>query len=239
MDKKFQEVINQFGPQLGLNLNEDIIDIFYIYYRTLIEENSKYNLTAITSPEEVAEKHFLDSLTLIHDLNEISGKKIVDIGTGAGFPGLPIKIYNPGLHMTLIDSVNKKIMFLEKVIEKIQLNKVEAIHARAEEVAEGKRREFYDAAVSRAVAELRVLVEYTIPLVKVGGLFIAAKGPNIKDELKDANNAINILGGQVENVREFKLPVSQEGRTVIVIRKIKSTPKNYPRRAGIPKKRPL
>lgn len=238
MNDIFRDTVINGGEKIGLSFSKDTLNKFEIYFNMLIKENKKYNLTSIIEPSEVAEKHFIDSLILYNEMDDLYGKKILDIGSGAGFPGLPIKIYNPGIYLTLVDAVSKKVFFLQNIINKLKLKDVEAIQARAEEFAL-KHRERYDFVVSRAVAELRVLVEYALPIVKVGGFFIAAKGPNVHNELKAAENAISILGGQVQYIKEISLPLSKEGRSIIVIKKNNETPIKYPRRTGIPKKRPL
>lgn len=238
MHNEFREIIINGGRKLGLSVSEETVHKYEQYYRKLLEENKKYNLTAITAADEAAEKHFLDSLLLVEELQETRNDTVVDIGSGAGFPGLPLKIYLPGLKMTLVDAVGKKVLFLQQVINILELNNTVAVHARVEDFA-ANYRENYHVAVSRAVAELRVLVEYALPLVRVGGVFIAPKGPAINEELKAAGRAIDILGGQLEKVREVVLPISGERRSIIIIKKIFASPDKYPRRAGIPKKRPL
>jgi len=238
MHNEFREVIISGGRKLGLSVSEETVNKYEQYYQKLLEENKKYNLTAITAAAEAAEKHFLDSLLLVEDLQEIYNTNVVDIGSGAGFPGLPLKIYLPGLKMTLLDAVGKKVLFLQQVINILELYNVVAVHARVEEFA-ANHRESYHVAISRAVAELRVLVEYALPLVQVGGMFIASKGPAINEELRAAEQAIEILGGRLEKVREIALPLSKERRSIVIIKKISDTPAKYPRRAGIPKKRPL
>ena len=196
------------------------------------------NLTAITDKEQIVLKHFVDSLTISNLINDNS--KVVDIGTGAGFPGIPIKIYNETLNVTLVDSLNKRIMFLDEVIEKLGLQNIRAIHSRAEDFAHIKvERESYDYAVSRAVANLSVLYEYLLPLIKVGGECICMKGPNIDEELDCSQNALKILGGKIEKIEKLTLPNSDIVRNIIVVKKIKNTDLKYPRKAGIPAKKPL
>lgn len=214
------------------------LEQFFEYMELLIEWNEKMNLTAITDPEEIILKHFIDSITI---LNEIpNNSKIVDVGTGAGFPGIPLSIMNPTLKITLVDSLNKRLIFLQEVVNKLQLKNVEIIHARAEEFGQNKKyRESFDVATSRAVANLSTLSEYLIPLVKVGGKVISMKAAAAGQEINDAKKAIEVLGGVIEKIDEFNLPQSDIGRTVIIIRKEKVTPNKYPRKPGTPSKEPI
>lgn len=211
---------------------------FAVYMELLREWNEKINLTAITDEEGILVKHFFDSCSISEFLDNNS--KIIDIGTGAGFPGLPLKIVNDTLNLTLVDSLNKRINFLNEVKNKLGLKNVETVHGRAEDVGiDNKYREKYDFAVSRAVAELRILVEYLLPLVKVGGKVIAMKGPNIDEEVENAKKAVKLLGGEIERIESFRLGNTDNERTVIIIKKIKNTESKYPRKAGIPRKNPL
>ena len=195
-------------------------------------------LTAITNREDIIIKHFIDSLSISKYIN--NNLKVIDIGTGAGFPGIPLKIYNPSLNITLLDSLNKRIKFLDTVIEELKLNNIRTIHGRAEEIARNNNyREKYDIVTSRAVSKLNTLVEYMLPFAKKNGICICMKGPNIYEELDEAKKAIKILGGKVEKVEEFFLPKTDIKRTVIIIKKIKNTDEKYPRNAGIPIKKPL
>ena len=224
--------------ELGISLSEEQIGQFLTYYEMLVEKNKVMNLTAITEFDDVIEKHFLDSLSLIKvcDLNrELS---VMDMGTGAGFPGIPLKIAFPELQVTLADSLNKRILFLQEVIDELGLNGVEAIHARAEELGKNKSyREQYDLVVSRAVANLASLEEYCVPFVKIGGSFISYKSGEIEEEVANAKNATFLLGGKVKNVYKFDL--YEQKRSFVVIEKCKGTPKTYPRKAGTPTKTPL
>lgn len=224
--------------ELGISLSEEQIGQFLTYYEMLVEKNKVMNLTAITEFDDVIEKHFLDSLSLIKvcDLNrELS---VMDMGTGAGFPGIPLKIAFPKLQVTLADSLNKRILFLQEVIDELGLNGVEAIHARAEELGKNKSyREQYDLVVSRAVANLASLEEYCVPFVKIGGSFISYKSGEIEAEVANAKNATFLLGGKVKNVYKFDL--YEQKRSFVVIEKCKGTPKTYPRKAGTPTKTPL
>ena len=220
------------------NLTEEQVEQFYNYMNLLIEWNEKINLTAIIEPEDIILKHFVDSLTATKEISE--NAKIADIGTGAGFPGLPIKILKPNTEVFLIDSLNKRIKFLEEVIEKNNLKNIKAIHARAEEIGHNKEyRGTCDIVTSRAVAKLNVLLEYMMPLVKIGGKCICLKGPNIEEEIEEARNAIEILGGEIEKVESIVLPDSDNKRTIIVIKAVKQLPNKYPRKAGTPTVSPL
>lgn len=211
---------------------------FAVYMELLREWNEKINLTAITDEEGILVKHFFDSCSISEFVDNNS--KIIDVGTGAGFPGLPLKIVNDTLNLTLVDSLNKRIKFLNEVKNKLGLKNVETVHGRAEDVGiDNKYREKYDFAVSRAVAELRILVEYLLPLVKVGGKVIAMKGPNIDEEVENAKKAVKLLGGEIERIKSFRLGNTDNERTVIIIKKIKNTESKYPRKAGIPRKNPL
>lgn len=219
-------------------IDDNKIQKFYDYMNLLVEWNKKINLTAITEEKDIILKHFVDSLTVLKYIKE--DKSIVDVGTGAGFPGIPLAIMNDSLKITLVDSLNKRINFLNEVCNKINLENIKAIHARAEEFGQDNNyRESYDVAISRAVANLTVLAEYLLPLVKVGGKIICMKGPDIEEELKQAKSAIDILGGKFEKCDNFCLPKSDISRNIIIINKIKETPKKYPRKAGTPAKTPL
>ncbi len=221
-----------------MNISEEEANQFDKYMQLLLEWNEKINLTAITEPSQIILKHFIDSSSILKYIKD--NDKIIDVGTGAGFPGIPIKIMNKNLDITLMDSLNKRINFLNEVIQKINLDKIKAIHARAEELGRNKEhREVYDVAVSRAVANLSTLLEYLMPFVKVGGICICMKGPNIEEELKTAENAIVELGGSLEKVDNFYLPNSDIERNIIIIKKIKKINDKYPRKAGTPAKEPI
>lgn len=229
-----EQKLNEFD----IEINEEQIKSFEKYMNLLLEWNEKINLTAITQPEEVKLKHFVDSLTVLKYIND--DDKVIDIGTGAGFPGIPLKIMKKNAKITLLDSLNKRINFLNIVIETLNLSNIQAIHGRAEEIARNKLyREKYDVAVSRAVANLSTLTEYMLPFVKVGGKCICMKGANVNEELKKAKNAIKELGGEVERVDNFYLSDNDNERNIIVIKKIKETKSKYPRKAGTPSKEPL
>lgn len=220
------------------NLNDRQIEQFEDYKKLLISWNEKINLTAITDEDQIVLKHFIDSLTISKFIDDNS--RIIDVGTGAGFPGIPLKIYNDTLKVTLVDALNKRIAFLDEAIQNLKLNEICAIHSRAEDLARvNGQRECYDYAVSRAVANLSTLVEYLLPFVKVGGECICMKGPNIEDEIDNSKNAIEILGGKIEKVERLVLPDSDMIRNIIIIKKIRRTDFKYPRKAGIPVKKPL
>ncbi len=216
-----------------------ISEDFVKYYELLTLWNEKMNLTAITEEDEVAVKHFLDSLNASKGI--IKGcEKIIDVGTGAGFPGLPIKIANPGVSVTLADSLNKRIGFLNEVINTLGLKNAVAVHGRAEDLArEEEHREAYDVCVSRAVANLSTLCELCLPFVKVGGCFVSLKGPKAEEEIKNARNAIELLGGELEKVESYDLSDTDLNHNIVVIKKISHTPTKYPRKAPKPSKEPL
>lgn len=225
---------------LGITLEEHQIEQFILYYEMLVEWNQVMNLTAITEYEDVMKKHFVDSLSLIKAFDVNQNAKVIDVGTGAGFPGLALKIAYPSLEITLLDSLNKRIQFLNAVIEKLQLKGIDTIHGRAEDYAKpNKLREKYDLCVSRAVANLSTLSEYCLPFVKENGIFIPYKSEKTSEEMDKAAKAIAILGGKVINQVEFTLPESDIYRNLIIIKKEKKTPSKYPRRAGLPSKEPL
>lgn len=221
------------------DLDTDNIDKFEKYKELILKYNEHTNLTRITEDDEFNVKHFLDSLSLFKTKKFDREKKIIDIGTGAGFPGVPLKLYNEQLDITLLDSLRKRIDFLNRVIEELNLKKIKAIHARAEEIARTEEyREQFDMAVSRAVANLATLTEYAMGFVKVGGYFISQKGPEYKEELEKAKRAIELMGGVVEDVIHIPLPKDID-HYIIVIKKIKKTDKKYPRGGGKPRKTPL
>lgn len=224
--------------ELHIALSEEQVNQFIRYYEMLVEKNKVMNLTAITEFDEVIEKHFLDSLSLIKVYDLTKEVSVLDMGTGAGFPGIPLKIAFPQLEVTLVDSLNKRILFLQEVIDALQLKNIDALHARAEELGKNKSyREQFDLVVSRAVANLASLGEYCIPFVKQGGNFISYKSGEIEEEVKNAKNAVFLLGGKVKEVYKFDL--YEQKRSFVVIDKVKGTPKTYPRKAGTPTKMPL
>lgn len=224
---------------LKLELSEKQLEQFLIFYELLMEWNGFMNLTAITEFEEVVRKHFLDSLALIK-VCSLQEQTLIDVGTGAGFPGIPLKIAFPELQVTLLDSLNKRINFLNTVIDTLGLKQVETVHGRAEDLAKNSvYREKYDFCVSRAVSNLTTLSEYCLPFVKVNGSFISYKSEKVTEELKEAGNAIAVLGGEMEKQVKWTLPDSDIYRNLLVIRKNKNTPGKYPRKAGLPAKEPL
>ena len=235
----FDEFKCFFMEELNKNNIDTPIDheSFYTYMKEILNWNEKINLTAIKDEKEFIVKHFVDSLTISSLVKD--NAKVIDVGTGAGFPGIPLKITHKNIEISLLDSVNKKIMVLDDVIQKLGLENVETIHSRVEEIAHFELyRECYDIATSRAVSNLITLVEYLLPLVKVGGKVICMKGPNYEEEVASSKNAISILGGKIEKVISLNIDGEME-RHIIVINKIKSTPKKYPRNMGLPLKKPL
>lgn len=235
---EFKEKMIINVDKLGITLSEIQLKQFYNYMNLLIEWNKKINLTAIIEPDEIILKHFVDSLTISKYISD--GTKVVDVGTGAGFPGIPLKIYRQDLEITLLDSLQKRINFLDEVIRELNLEKIETVHSRVEDFGKDKKyREKFDISTSRAVANLATLSEYLLPLVKIGGKVISMKGSLIEEELENSKNAIKILGGEIERVDEFDLPNSDISRNIILIDKVKETPNKYPRKAGEPSKKPL
>jgi 16S rRNA (guanine527-N7)-methyltransferase len=225
---------------LNLNLTADHEALFARFYALLIDWNARMNLTAITAPEEVQVKHFLDSLTVADAVELHRGMRVVDVGTGAGFPGVPLQIVYPGIHMVLMDATGKKIQFLEHVIQALGLANARAVKARAEDAGRfPEHRHVYDLALGRAVARLPILLEYLLPLVKVGGYCVAMKGRTAVDEVNDSARALSVLGGEVEDIESFQLPGIEETHHLIIVRKTALTPSAYPRAAGMPAQKPL
>jgi 16S rRNA (guanine527-N7)-methyltransferase len=226
--------------QIDIALTDKMANQFYDFYNLLIEKNKVMNLTSITEPYDVIEKHFIDSVALakFYDFSKVSS--CIDMGTGAGFPGIPLKIVFPHLNIMLLDSLNKRIDFLNSTIIELGLDEISTIHSRAEDGARNKNlREKYDICVSRAVSNLSTLSEYCIPFVKINGSFISYKSGNVSEEVNSAKKAIEILGGKIENVNEFVLPDSDYRRSFVNIKKVKCTGNKYPRKAGMPKNSPL
>lgn len=225
---------------LGITLNDQQISQFVQYYELLVEWNGFMNLTAITEFDEVCTKHFIDSISLCKVIDCHKEYSVIDVGTGAGFPGVPLKIVFPSLKITLLDSLGKRVKFLNEVIEKLGLENIKAIHGRAEDFAKPDLlREKFDICVSRAVANLSTLSEYCLPYVKVDGFFVSYKSEKITEEMKAADHAIAILGGEIYEQKEFTLPFTNIYRNLFVIKKVMNTPKKYPRKAGLPSKQPL
>lgn len=234
----FEKGLNEYGVVLSGYQK----DQFTTFYDLLIEKNKVMNLTAITEWEEVVTKHFLDSLSLLEAVgkDDLSGKKLLDLGTGAGFPGIPLAILFPELPIVLIDSLQKRVAFLKEVIDALGLPNVKAIHGRAEDLArDPSLREQMDFVVSRAVAHLSILSEYCLPFVRVGGFFIAYKSASTDEERKEASHAVEVLGGEFVRSVDFNIPETDFPRSLIMIEKKKASSAGYPRKSGIPKKKPL
>ena len=236
--EQFNELMNFYAKKLNIVFSEKQIKQFFKYMNLLIEWNNKINLTAIIEPKEIILKHFIDSLTINKYIEQ--NKILVDVGTGAGFPGIAVKIYRPDVKVVLVDSLNKRINFLNEVVKELQLENIQTIHSRVEEFGKNKKyRESFDIVTARAVANLTVLSEYLLPLAKVNGKCICMKGSEIEEEINNSKNAINILGGKIEKIDQFKLPDSDINRNIIIINKLKNTPSKYPRKPGTPAKEPL
>ncbi|MDB6256694.1 16S rRNA (guanine(527)-N(7))-methyltransferase RsmG [Lactobacillus amylovorus] len=215
---------------------------FKLYFKMLIEVNERVNLTRITEEDEVYLKHFYDSITPLFTFGAVfkDGATLCDVGAGAGFPSIPLKILKPGLKVTIVDSLQKRLNFLKDLISELGLTDVELVHGRAEDVGQNKLyRERFDIVTARAVARMSVLSEYCLPLVKKGGYFVALKGPKAEDELDDGKKALEVLGGKLIKDEELTLPASEEERTLVLVQKVKSTPKKYPRQAGTPRRKPI
>ena len=239
---EFQKILADSARRAGFELTDLQLQQFDKYYEMLVETNKVMNLTALTEPQELTEpqdvavKHIVDSLMAYADY--FPGKVLVDVGTGAGFPGIPLKIYCPALKVVLIDSLAKRLNFLQRVIDELGLTDIECVHLRAEDAGKNAaHREKYDIVTARAVARLSVLSEYCLPLVKVGGMFVALKGAKYKEAA--AGKALNVLGGKLVSAQQVELPGLDDGRAVVTIKKIKASPKAYPRKAGLPEKNPL
>ena len=236
--EEFKNEMRFYLKELNVDLSENQLEQFYDYMNILTEWNKVMNLTAITEPNEIIIKHFVDSLTI---LDKIENKKvIIDVGTGAGFPGIPIKIACPEVKVVLLDSLNKRIKFLNEVIDKLKLENIEAVHGRAEDYGRDKNhREKYDVAIARAVAPLNILLEYLMPFVKVKGICLCMKAVNTDEEIENSKRGVNLLGGDKISIDDFSIPNTDIARRIIKIEKSKSTDKRYPRKAGTPSKEPL
>ncbi|MBR5992700.1 MAG: 16S rRNA (guanine(527)-N(7))-methyltransferase RsmG [Lachnospiraceae bacterium] len=242
-----EEYLNSLSSKLNIELSKEQLDSFLKYYELLIDWNEKINLTAITEYEDVCLKHFVDSMSIVNAFSSydealefFKDKTLIDVGTGAGFPGVCLKILFPELNITLMDSLDKRIKFLNEVIAALNLKKITTVHARVEDAAKtSEYRESFDFATARAVASLPVLSEYCLPFVKVGGSFIAYKSEKVLEEISISANALNVLGGKIESKFSFDLPDSRLARTILFIKKDSSTPDKYPRKAGTPSKKPL
>lgn len=236
----FFDIINAACLNENLSFNQKKYDQFMRYKEMIQEWNEKINLTAIIEDEEIIKKHFIDCIKVFKFSPLKEAKSVIDVGTGAGFPGIPLKIMREDVNIVLLDSLNKRINFLNEVITNLKLENIKTIHGRAEDFArEEKHRQFYDVSVSRAVANLTVLSELCIPYVKVGGFFVAMKGPSVDEEIIEANEAVKLLGGKIEEIIKVNIEDSDLNHNLVVIKKIKDTPKAYPRKAGIVSKKPL
>ena len=237
---EYFQLMKEASWEVGLDLTEKQYNQFITYMKLLQEWNEKINLTAITEDEEVIKKHFIDCIKAFKSNAVKNAKTIIDVGTGAGFPGLPIAIMNPSINVTLLDSLNKRINFLNAVISTLELKNVVTIHSRAEDGArKSEFREKFDVATSRAVANMAVLSEFCLPYVKVNGYFVALKGPAIEEELKEGQKAISTLGGNLENIIEVNIEESDLKHNIVEVKKINKCPKTYPRKAGTINKKPI
>jgi len=248
MTDTFYNDMKYNSDKLGIELTDVQINQLYKFYEMLVEKNKVMNLTAITEEHDVVVKHFIDSMSIygveidkkLVTKDFFNGKSLIDVGTGAGFPGLVLKIVFPKLNVVLSDSLNKRLNFINEVITELQMNKILLVHGRAEDLARDKNyREKFDFATSRAVANLSTLTEYDLPFVKINGFFIAYKSGKIEDELYNAEHAIKVLGGNIVNTVNFKLTDDETDRSFVIIKKVSTTPKTYPRKAGTPSKMPL
>ena len=236
MEDKFEKGLCELGISLSTKQREQ----FDKYYELLVEWNKVMNLTGITEYDEVNLKHFIDSLSVVRVVDMDSVKRVIDVGTGAGFPGIPLKIAFPDTEILLLDSLNKRVKFLNEVITTLGLENITAIHGRAEDIAKNKSyREQFDLCVSRAVANLSTLCEYSLPFLWISGSFVSYKGEYSENEIKQAEKAVDILGGKISKIDRFKLPGTDMGRSLIKIDKVKKTPGKYPRKAGLPAKEPI
>ncbi len=233
-------LVEGYSKMFSKDLSMEELKKFEVFKEELLYWNERINLTTITDDREIAIKHILDSLSPLQKKDCLRKGRVMDIGTGAGFPGIPLKIMMPALEITLMDSLKKRLTFLDGVIERLGLQDIRTLHGRAEDYGnDPEHRETYDYAVSRAVARMPVLLEYALPFVKVGGYFICQKGPGITEELETSNKALEILGGEISSIQEVELPFVERGHHVVTVKKTKKTPKKYPRQAGKPSKAPL
>ena len=234
------QILEQKLGELGIKQDQNQLERFHKFYQLLIEWNKVMNLTGITEYEDVVEKHFVDSLSIIKAIDLSGIHTVIDVGTGAGFPGIPLKIAFPHLRVVLLDSLNKRIKFLDEVISQLGLTEICTIHGRAEEYARKEEyREQFDLCVSRAVSNLSTLSEYCLPYIQVGGIFVPYKSGEIDDEVEQSKKAVRILGGNIKDVMKFELPGTDIHRSFVLFHKEQHTQKKYPRKAGIPAKEPL
>ena len=235
-----EKLLFESCKDMNIDISKSQINQFMLYKKLIIEWNNKINLTAITDDKDIIQKHFVDSISILSKINLKEYSNIIDVGTGAGFPGLPIKIMNDDINMTLLDSLNKRVNFLNEVITNLDLKNINCVHSRAEDLGQNiNYREKYDMCVSRAVAHLSVLSEYCIPFLKLGGLFISLKGPNVFEELKESKKSIEILGGKVLDINNILIPKTDIEHSIILIKKVRHTPIQYPRKAGKITKKPI
>lgn len=240
MDRSKFHILEDGCQAFGVMLTEKQIEQFGKYYELLVEWNKVMNLTGITEFDEVMQKHFVDSVAAAKYAEMEKVNSLIDVGTGAGFPGIPLKIVYPHIQVTLLDSLNKRIKFLEEVVDNLGLTGIETVHGRAEDAAKkAEYREQFDLSVSRAVANLASLTEYCLPFVKVGGKFVSYKSVSVDEEITQSKKAVYVLGGEIGKVEKFNLPESNMERALVIVEKKRSTPKKYPRKAGMPTKEPL
>lgn len=240
MEKSKLHILTEGCKEFGIDLTDKQILQFNQYYELLIEWNKIMNLTGITDFDEVMLKHFVDSTAISKAVKLETKSTLIDVGTGAGFPGIPLKIIYPHLKVVLLDSLNKRIRFLDEVVDKLGLSDVETVHGRAEDIAKKEQyRENFDVVVSRAVANLASLSEYCVPFIRQGGYFVSYKSGTVDEEARNAKKAIYILGGEIKDVKKFCLPNSDMERSLVIIEKMRITPKKYPRKAGMPVKEPI
>lgn len=240
MEKSFNEILEESFKIYGIELSEKQEEQFFSYKSLLKEWNEKMNLTAITDDAEIALRHFADSVSLLKDIELKDGDKVIDVGTGAGFPGVPVKIVRPGIDLCLMDSLNKRITFLENLVSALGMDGVSLVHARAEDAGRSEEyREKFDFCISRAVAPLSILCEYCLPFVKEGGYFISLKGPDVFNEAENAKAAFDALGGKIEEIKKVPVFGDASTRYIVITKKIRQTPPKYPRKSGAIKKKPI